>query len=155
DSSFFDTDPFEPLPGGTMSIWPFVLGRFIELPYTLPQDSTLVDVMGEKSPRLWLDKVEYIERWGGMALLNTHPDYLRRSDHWEVYSSLLEELRGRGSHWDALPRAAARWWRLRADAASASDLEGAGEGWLRRGAGGGGEVVAPAAAVSATAGSAA
>ena len=32
DASFFDTDPFEPIPGGTMSLWPFVLGRFVELP---------------------------------------------------------------------------------------------------------------------------
>ncbi len=25
DSSFFDTDPYEPIPGGVMSIWPFLL----------------------------------------------------------------------------------------------------------------------------------
>ena len=25
DLSFFDTDPYEPMPGGTMSIWPFIL----------------------------------------------------------------------------------------------------------------------------------
>ncbi|MDI7276999.1 MAG: hypothetical protein QME94_13555, partial [Anaerolineae bacterium] len=37
DSSFFDTDPFEPVAGGTMSIWPFLMGRFVELPYTLAQ----------------------------------------------------------------------------------------------------------------------
>ena len=24
DLSFFDTDPCEPIPGGTMSIWPFL-----------------------------------------------------------------------------------------------------------------------------------
>ena len=35
DLSFFDTDPFEPIPGGTMSIWPFFIGHFVELPYTL------------------------------------------------------------------------------------------------------------------------
>ena len=52
DASFFDTDPYEPLPGGTMSIWPFALGRFIELPYTLAQDSTLIDVIGELAPEL-------------------------------------------------------------------------------------------------------
>jgi hypothetical protein len=40
DLSFFDTDPYEPLPGGTMSLWPFQLGRFLELPYTLVQDFT-------------------------------------------------------------------------------------------------------------------
>ncbi|MHA1380883.1 MAG: hypothetical protein ACTSRG_21160, partial [Candidatus Helarchaeota archaeon] len=35
DLSFFDTDPFEPIPGGTMSLWPFRIGHFVELPYTL------------------------------------------------------------------------------------------------------------------------
>src|SRR5262249_29170257 len=55
-ASFFDSDPFEPLPGGTMSLWPFTIGRFLELPYTLAQDFTLVDVLGERSPRLWLEK---------------------------------------------------------------------------------------------------
>jgi hypothetical protein len=143
DSSFFDTDPYEPLPGGTMSIFPFSLGRFIELPYTLAQDSTLLDVMGERTPRLWLEKVAYIERWGGMALLNTHPDYLRRPGHWEVYAALLDALRTRGTYWNPLPREAARWWRRRADG-PASALEERRQGLLRRGEAGEVEVVAAA-----------
>jgi hypothetical protein len=143
DASFFDTDPYEPMPGGTMSIWPFSLGRFIELPYTLPQDYTLLDVLGERSPRVWLEKAAYIERWGGMALLNTHPDYLRLPGRWEVYASLLNELRARGSYWGSLPREVARWWRRRADATSASTLEDAWQGLLRRGAAGEVEVVPP------------
>lgn len=77
DSSFFDTDPYEVMPGGTMSMWPFFIGHFIELPYTLVQDHTLLVVRGERTPRLWLDKVRQIAHWQGMALLNTHPDYLR------------------------------------------------------------------------------
>ena len=76
DLSFFDTDPYEPMPGGTMSIWPFILGHFVELPYTLMQDYTLTAVLGETTPRLWLQKVDFIERYHGMALVNTHPDYL-------------------------------------------------------------------------------
>ena len=51
DSSFFDTDPFEPMPGGVMTIWPYVMGRFVELPYTLPQDHTLIETLGETSLR--------------------------------------------------------------------------------------------------------
>ena len=51
DLSFFDTDPFEPIPGGTMSIWPFFTGHFVELPYTLVQDYTLVSVLGEDYPK--------------------------------------------------------------------------------------------------------
>jgi len=46
DLSYFDTDPYEPIPGGTMSLWPFEIGRFVELPYTLAQDFTLTEVVG-------------------------------------------------------------------------------------------------------------
>ncbi len=50
DLSFFDTDPHEPLPGGTMSIWPFQLGKFMELPYTLTQDNTLANILRAQTP---------------------------------------------------------------------------------------------------------
>jgi hypothetical protein len=143
DASFFDTDPFEPLPGGTMSLWPFQLGRFVELPYTLAQDSTLLQVLGERSPRLWLEKTGYLERWCGMALLNTHPDYLRQRDQLAVYTAFLEEMRERDACWQPLPREAARWWGRRAAAASAGDLEGGAEGRLHRGEGGEVEVLPP------------
>ena len=32
DLSFFDTDPYEPMAGGSMSIWPYMIGHFVELP---------------------------------------------------------------------------------------------------------------------------
>jgi len=41
----------------------FRIGRFVELPYTLAQDFTLIDVLGERGPRLWLEKVAYIRRY--------------------------------------------------------------------------------------------
>ncbi len=114
DLSFFDTDPFEPIPGGTMSIWPFFIGDFVELPYTLPQDYTLVEVLGETSPAIWLYKAEFIRSHHGMALINTHPDYLRNPRHLRIYRDFLSAMVERGGHWHALPRNAARWWRLRA-----------------------------------------
>src|SRR5207253_9314551 len=74
DASCFDADPYEPMPGGTMSIWPFFCGRFVELPYTLVQDHTLFAILGERTPRAWLDKLRFVAEWGGMALVNVHPD---------------------------------------------------------------------------------
>jgi len=41
DSSYYDTDPFQPMGGGCGKIWPFMLGRLVELPYTMPQDHVL------------------------------------------------------------------------------------------------------------------
>jgi hypothetical protein len=123
DSSFFDTDPFEPIAGGTMSIWPFRLGRFIELPYTLAQDHTLMHTLAESTPRLWLEKVDFIRRFGGMALVNVHPDYLRKPAHIGIYEEFLDQMRRVDDYWHALPRDVARWWKLRSECHVGGDLE--------------------------------
>jgi peptidoglycan/xylan/chitin deacetylase (PgdA/CDA1 family) len=113
DLSFFDTDPYEPMPGGTMSLWPFFMGRFVELPYTLVQDYTLTSVLGETSPKTWLDKIDFLERYHGMALINSHPDYLSKKTNWEVYNTFLAAMKNRSGYWHALPREMAKWWRNR------------------------------------------
>ncbi|MBC7876519.1 MAG: hypothetical protein H7Y59_05045 [Anaerolineales bacterium] len=113
DLSFFDTDPYEPIPGGTMSLWPFFLGHFVELPYTLIQDYTLTSVLGEKTSRLWLEKVEFLEKYHGMALLNSHPDYLAKKATWDVYHEFLLAMKKRNGYWHALPRDVAKWWQSR------------------------------------------
>ena len=126
DLSFFDTDPYEPIPGGTMSIWPFEIGRFVELPYTLVQDYTLTAVLGETTPRIWLEKVDFIETYWGLALVNSHPDYLKDPANWRLYEQFLQAMRRRaGPYWHALPREVARWWRGRRQAASLELLPGA------------------------------
>jgi peptidoglycan/xylan/chitin deacetylase (PgdA/CDA1 family) len=82
DLSTFDTDPFEPNSSGVQTIYPFMVSRsngksdFVELPYTLPQDSTLFVVMGEKNINIWKSKLDWIVENRGMALINTHPDYM-------------------------------------------------------------------------------
>lgn len=124
DSSFFDTDPFETIPGGTMSIWPFFCGRFVELPYTLVQDCTLFETLRQASPKIWLDKVDFIAQWGGMALVNVHPDYVRDPRRLAIYEAFLQQMaesrrraeeEGTAGYWHALPRDVARWWRARAE----------------------------------------
>jgi peptidoglycan/xylan/chitin deacetylase (PgdA/CDA1 family) len=128
DLSFFDTDPYEPMPGGTMSLWPFAIGRFLELPYTLAQDHTLIAILGETTPRLWLDKVDFLRAYAGLALLNTHPDYLTLPHMREVYTDFLRDMSTRGDYWHALPEEVAQWWRARAKADSVVSLPGAVEG---------------------------
>ena len=76
-TSTFDTDPFEPQPEGVSTIFPFTVNNtYIELPYTLPQDFTLFILMKEKNIDIWKKKLDWIAEKGGMALLNTHPDYM-------------------------------------------------------------------------------
>jgi hypothetical protein len=139
DLSTFDTDPFEPQPEGVRTIFPFFatgarisdqwsvvssqpnpeLKPLVELPYTLPQDSTLFLILGETAPRIWLEKLDWIAKHGGMALVNVHPDYLRlrpdddpRSTYpLSHYEALLNHVNTKysGSVWKALPREVAAW----------------------------------------------
>jgi len=133
DLSFFDTDPFEPIPGGVMSIWPFIVGRFVELPYTLVQDYTLTAVLRESTPRIWLEKVEFVKRFHGMALVNTHPDFLMDRVTWKVYAEFLQLMRQGSGYWHVLPKEVARWWRTRASATADALPQGAVRGEVRLG----------------------
>ena len=81
DASCFDYDPYQPFPGGTGSIWPFIAGKFVELPYTLPQDHTLFYVLKVRDIDIWIRKTKWIIKNNGVILIITHPDYLRKNDH--------------------------------------------------------------------------
>ena len=52
-------------------------GFYLELPYTLSQDHLLFVILQEKSIDIWKRKLDWIAEHGGMALLNTHTDYMR------------------------------------------------------------------------------
>src|SRR5438094_8897318 len=105
-----------------MSVWPFELGHFVELPYTLVQDHTLAFVLGETTPQLWLEKIAFLHSVHGMALLLTHPDYLRSARAWRIYSDFLRVMSERRDFHHALPMEVARWWRARAQARDVRDL---------------------------------
>lgn len=124
DASTFDTDPFEPQPEGMSTIFPFWVPNrdrqkgYVELPYTLPQDFLLFVLMQEKKIDIWKKKLDWIADRGGMALLNTHPDYMNfdKSLHYEKYSvnyyeDFLEYIKSKyaGQYWHALPRDVARF----------------------------------------------
>jgi peptidoglycan/xylan/chitin deacetylase (PgdA/CDA1 family) len=113
DSSFPDSDPFEPQPGGCCSILPFEFGDVIELPITLLQDHTLFAILGERTPRLWLDKAAWIECHQGLVNVITHPDYLADPKLLALYDHYLHHMRRREDCWHALPREVASWWRGR------------------------------------------
>ena len=127
DASSFDTDPFEPQPDGVGTIFPFwVEGNnnqkgYVELPYTLPQDFTLFVLMKEKNIDIWQRKLDWIAGQGGMALVNTHPDYMKFSqgkmglEEYPVryYEEFLEYVKGRyeGRYWHVLPKEMAHFWK--------------------------------------------
>ncbi len=124
DSSFPDSDPFEPQPGGCCSIFPFGFGDVLELPITLVQDHTLFVILGERSPRLWFEKTSWIARHHGLVNLITHPDYLADPELLALYDEFLAYLRSCEDHWHALPRELAAWWRVREQLACEADEGG-------------------------------
>lgn len=129
DASTFDTDPFEPQADGCRTIFPFFVPNpsrqdgagYVELPYTLPQDSTLYLLLRERSPDIWLRKLDWIAKHGGLALINIHPDYMdfEKSDFSSLRypASLVEGLldyvcsRYRDEFWNPLPKDLAVWYR--------------------------------------------
>jgi len=92
---------------------------YVELPYTIPQDSTLFLTLRERTADIWLRKLDWVARHGGMALLNVHPDYVHfdgqepvaQTFRAKLYAELLGHARQRhaGAFWQPLPNQVARF----------------------------------------------
>jgi hypothetical protein len=150
DTSTFDTDPFEPQSDGVTTIFPFLVfwdsadgttpppasflasqlpSFFVELPYTLPQDSTLFVLLKEKNIDIWKQKLDWIFEKGGMVLVNVHPDYMNFAEvklgleeyPARYYEEFLQYIKSKynGSCWHVLPRDMSRFW--------LTDIEGINE----------------------------
>jgi hypothetical protein len=124
DSSYTDTDPYEPQPGGCCTWWPFLNRDLVELPITLPQDHTLFAILGHTDGALWVDKASELRRRGGMVLALSPPDYAHGAA-LQAWTELLDSVADDQTAWQALPRDVAAWWRDRA----ASRLEPGADGW--------------------------
>src|SRR5438552_933974 len=130
DMSTFDTDPFEPQPEGRHTIFPFWVANpsssnseaqennrsrpgYVELPYTLPQDSTLFVLLRERTADIWMRKIDWIAQHGGMVLLDSHPDYMNFDGEGKstaeypvrLYTELVDYIRSKyaNDYWSALP----------------------------------------------------
>jgi peptidoglycan/xylan/chitin deacetylase (PgdA/CDA1 family) len=113
DSSYPDTDPYEPIPGGCGSPWPFRLGPLVELPVTMPQDHTLWEILQRPALPVWRQKAEWLRACGGLINIIVHPDYLTTPERWQEYAAFLNDLRSTPDVWVGLPRDIATWWRAR------------------------------------------
>jgi hypothetical protein len=128
DLSTFDTDPFEPQSDGVNTIFPFWVNGdghnkgYVELPYTLVQDFTLLILMKQRDIELWKRKLDWIADNNGMALLNVHPDYINFENKFTtqefpllLYEELLNYINDRyeDQYWHALPKEVARFVRTK------------------------------------------
>jgi hypothetical protein len=129
DTSYPDTDPYEPQPGGCCTYLPFFNQHMVELPITLPQDHTLFEILEHADGALWVSKASDIRARGGMVLVLAHPDYARNQRMALAWEQLLDEFADDDTVWQALPREVASWWRRRQD----SNLLPDGDGWKVQG----------------------
>jgi glycosyltransferase involved in cell wall biosynthesis len=93
---------------------------YVELPYTLVQDFNLFVVLQEPNIDIWKRKLDWVAQRGGMALLNTHPDYMcfdgGKPDRDEYPAGYYEEFlryaqeKYAGEFWSANPRDVARYY---------------------------------------------
>jgi hypothetical protein len=107
----------DPQRGGCCTVMPYFVGNILELPVTTIQDYSLFKILNDYSLAVWERQTECIIAANGLATFITHPDYLRCSRAWSVYTELLRylsSLRDQRRMWLAQPGEVNDWWRARA-----------------------------------------
>jgi len=118
----------EPQRGGCCTVFPYFIGKILEIPLTTCQDYSLFQILNDYSIDLWKQQVALIRKRNGLISFIAHPDYLMASQARRVYESLLGYLRQmieRDKVWMALPGEVDQWWRAR----SQMKLVPAGDAW--------------------------
>ena len=119
DSSIPDTDVNHPLNyrNGCCTIFPFFVGDMVELPLTIPQDVRLMRFRLTKQQIFskWKEKIEFIKKNKGLAMLNIHPDNFASGNDFGLscYEMLLKYISKINDKWTALPYEIAEWWKER------------------------------------------
>lgn len=102
--------------GGCCTVFPYFIGKILELPLTTIEDYCLFNILGDHSLALWQQQISLIRERHGLVSFIVHPDYIRQKRALEVYQSLLgylSALRDEAKVWIALPGEVDHWWRQR------------------------------------------
>ena len=116
DMSVPNVAHLDPQRGGCCTVFPYFIGKVLELPLTTTQDYMLFHVLNERSVALWKDQTDLILAKNGLASFIIHPDYINEPSTMSVYRDLLgylSDLRERTPIWFALPSDVDSWWRAR------------------------------------------
>jgi hypothetical protein len=116
DMSLANVAHLEPKRGGCCTVFPFFIGRILELPLTTSQDYSVFHILNDYSIALWKRQLDLIRQRNGLMSFIAHPDYLINRSARKVYETLLDYLRLiviREKIWAALPGEVDQWWRAR------------------------------------------
>lgn len=116
DMSVPNVAHLEPKRGGCCTVFPYFVGKILELPLTTCQDYSIFYILQDFSLDLWKQQTSLIRERNGMISILAHPDYLTNQQARSAYGTLLAYLRHRvdgEGWWAALPGDVDDWWRAR------------------------------------------
>jgi hypothetical protein len=116
DMSVPNVAHLEPQRGGCCTVFPYFVGKTLELPLTITQDYAILYFLNDNSIDLWFHQIEMIRREYGLISILVHPDYLITTHSKDNYLKLLcylDDLRTNQQLWIATPAELNSWWRLR------------------------------------------
>ena len=134
DMSIPNSAHLEPQRGGCCTVFPYFIGRLLELPLTTTQDYALFHFLNEYSLELWERQIALIRQKHGLISILIHPDYILKKREQETYLHLLrylDRLRMTENVWITTPAQVNKWWRAR----SKLRLRRDGSEWRIEGAG--------------------
>lgn len=116
DMSMPNVAHLEPQRGGCCTVFPYFVGKILEIPLTTCQDYSLFQILNDYSIDLWKQQLALLRKRNGLMSFIAHPDYLIDASARKVYESLLQYLQQmvqREKIWMALPGEVDQWWRAR------------------------------------------
>lgn len=116
DMSMPNVAHLEPQRGGCCTVFPYFVGKILEIPLTTCQDYSLFQILNDYSIDLWKEQLTLLRERNGLMSFIAHPDYLIDANARRVYESLLQHLQQmvqREKIWMALPGEVDQWWRAR------------------------------------------
>ena len=116
DMSMPNVAHLEPQRGGCCTVFPYFVGKILEIPLTTCQDYSLFQILNDYSIDLWKQQLALLRKRYGLMSFIAHPDYLIDANARRVYESLLQYLQQmveREKIWMALPGEVDQWWRAR------------------------------------------
>jgi hypothetical protein len=116
DMSVPNVAHLDPQSGGCCTVFPYFIGKTLEIPVTTTQDYSLFHIIGEYTLDLWKKQTSKIIGNHGLMNFIVHPDYIVDKRPQQTYRDLLaylSRLRAEQHVWIPTPHEVDEWWRAR------------------------------------------
>jgi hypothetical protein len=116
DMSVPNVAHLDPQSGGCCTLFPYFIGKTLEIPVTVTQDYSLFHIIGEYTLDLWKQQARLILGKHGLMNFIVHPDYIIDEKPQQTFRDLLAhlaKLRAEQNVWIPLPHEVDEWWRAR------------------------------------------